>query len=187
MQEFSENGNADARWHDYVARLDALLRIGESKVAVDTIRKDVNIARQKPPEDPTKFLLLLSLYARILEETSALAEAEYIRIEALDLISSIQLEGRDAAEASLMYGLLLIKMHNYDGALAKLREAHQKAEDLSSIDELDRQIMLARVWKGKSEACEALGELSQASAALDMLTNIKRQIRFLVFSTSREA
>lgn len=186
MQDSSEERDEISQWHDYVGTLEALVKIGEGKAAVDAIRKKVNGARQRPPADSAKLLRLLALYATILEETDALAEAEYIRTEAIDSIVSAQLEDRGAAEAFLRHGLLLIKMHNYDGAVQKFREAIRRVDALTNIEELDRQIVLARIWRGMSEAFEALGEFSQASNAIDTLMNVKRQIRFQVFVISRE-
>ncbi len=77
-------------------------------------------------------------------------------------------------------------MHNYDGALTRLKEAVRRIEELETSESLRESIALAQAWRGQAEALEALGEFSQASNALDVLLNVKRQIRFLVFATSRE-
>lgn len=166
-------------------KLDALIAIGEGKVAVDMIRKVVDNARRRPPETPGELLRILTLYATTLEATDALAEAEFVWNEALEVIASASLETLDTADALLRYGLLLTKMHNYDGSVARLKEAIHRADALTDVEDLDRQILLARAWRGRAQALEALGEFEQASNALDVLMNIKRQIRFLVFATSR--
>jgi tetratricopeptide (TPR) repeat protein len=166
-------------------KLEALIAIGEGKVAVDMIRKVVDTARRRPPETPLELLQILKLYATTLEATDALAEADVVWAEALEGISAALLDTLDAADAFLHYGLLLTKMHNYDGAVARLKEAIHRADALTGVEELDRQILLARAWRGRAQALEALGEFEQASNALDVLMNIKRQIRFLVFATSR--
>ncbi|MBV8354470.1 MAG: hypothetical protein JO101_04060 [Candidatus Eremiobacteraeota bacterium] len=114
-----------------------------------------------------------------------MAEAEFIWNEALDAIASAEIADEIAVQAYLRAGLLLVKMHNYDGAVAKLREAIRRAEELTAMDELSRQIVLADAWRGQSQAFEALGEFSQASNALDTLMNIKRHIRFIVFALGR--
>ena len=166
-------------------KLDALIAIGEGKVAVDMIRKVVDNARRRPPQTSAELLRILALYATTLEATDALAEAEFVWNEALEVIASSSLETLDTADALLRYGLLLIKMHNYDGSVARLKEAIHLADALTDVEDLDRQILLARAWRGRAQALEALGEFEQASNALDVLMNIKRQIRFLVFATSR--
>jgi tetratricopeptide (TPR) repeat protein len=159
-----------------------LVGLGEAKTAVDLMRREVSRARTSLPPASLPLLRVLSQYAEILESTDALAEAEFIRAEALEIVGSAQLTTRDAAEAVLCSGLLLCKMHNYDGALARLQEAVQRAETLDGVDELDRQIILARAWRSQAQALEALGEFSQASNALDVLQSVKRSIRFTVFS-----
>jgi len=159
-----------------------LVALGEAKTAVDLMRGQVSRARTSlPPASPALFRTL-SQYAEILESTDALAEAEFIRAEALEIVASAQLPARDAVEAVLCYGVLLCKMHNYDGALARLKDAVRRAEELEGIGELERQLILARAWKSQAEAFEALGEFSQASNALDVLLSVKRSIRFIVFS-----
>ena len=168
-------------------RLDALIAIGEGKVAVDMIRKVVDAARRREPQSAPELLQILMLYAKTLESTDALAEAEFIWTEALEVIAAASLDNLATVDALLRYGLLLTKMHNYDGAVAKLKEAIHRADALTDVEDLDRQILLARAWRGRAQALEALGEFEQASNALDVLMNIKRQIRFLVFATSRGA
>lgn len=159
--------------------------LGEAKAAVDMMRSEVNAARSSVPPTSVALLRLLSQYARVLESTDALAEAEFIRTEALDIVEAAQLTNRDAVDALLEYGLLLCKMHNYDGAVTRLKEAIRRAEELDGIGELRRQIIIAQAWRGQAEAFEALGDFSDASDALDVLMNVKRHIRFLVFSPSR--
>ncbi len=163
---------------------DALVALGEGRAAVDLIRCKVNVARARPPSDSLTLLRLLSEYAGILELTDALAEAEFIRAEALEIVVSSELKTLDAIEAYLGYGLLLCKMHNYDGAMARLREAVRLTEDLDDIGALHREILLARAWRGQAQALEELGEFTEASNALDVLMNVKRHIRLLVFSPS---
>jgi len=175
-----------AAWYEQITRLEGLVAIGEGKAAVDQIRRQVNAARVNPPADALTFVRTLSQYARILESMDALAEAEFIWTEALEAAVDARIENRDAVDAFLYYGLLLIKMHNYDGAVAKLDEALKRAERLEWSQEIDREITLARAWRGKAQAFEALGEFSQASGALDVLMNVKRQIRFIVFAASTE-
>ncbi|MBV8073988.1 MAG: hypothetical protein JO140_01070 [Candidatus Eremiobacteraeota bacterium] len=162
-----------------------MVELGEAKAAVDQVRRQVNAARAAPPPSAVELLRLLSQYAALLESADALAEADFIWNEALELVASSELAGLEAAEAFLRQGLLYVKMHNYDGAVAKLKEAARLAEELSGADELDRQIVLAKAWRGQSQAFEALGEFSAATNALDVLTGIKRQIRFIAFSPSR--
>ncbi|MGH7661529.1 MAG: hypothetical protein ACRENA_11525 [Vulcanimicrobiaceae bacterium] len=162
-----------------------MIAIGEGKVAVDMIRKVVDAARRREPQEPQELLGILTLYANTLEATDALAEAEFIWTEALEVVSSASLDTLKTADVFLRYGLLLTKMHNYDGAVAKLKDAIHRADALADVEELDRQILLARAWRGRAQALEALGEFEQASNALDALMNIKRKIRFLVFATSR--
>lgn len=172
-----------ASWYEQMYRLEALVAIGEGKAAVDRIRRRVNAARTDPPS-PQSLLRILSQYASILESTDALAEAEFIRTEALEIVTSSQVASRDVVDAFLGHGLLLVKMHNYDGAIAKLEETIRRAEALDEIKELDRQIILARATRGRAQALEALGEFTQASSALDALMHIKRHIRFIVFAAS---
>jgi tetratricopeptide (TPR) repeat protein len=161
---------------------DALVALGEGKAAVDLLRRKVNVARSSlPPASPT-LLRLLSVYAGILESTDALAEAEFIRAEALEIVGSADMTTEDAIDAFLKHGLLLCKMHNYDGAVARLKEAVRRTEELDSLEALAQQIILAQAWRGQAQAFEALGEFSQASDALDALLNVKRKIRFIVFS-----
>lgn len=159
-----------------------LVTLGEGKAAVDFIRRKVNTARKALPTDSLMRLRLLSQYAEVLENTEALAESEYIRAEALEIVESGRVTPEDAVDAFLKYGLLLTKMHNYDRAIAQLKEAVRRAEELESIGPLAQQIILAQAWRGLVQAYEALGEFAQASEALDVLENVKRRIRFLVFS-----
>jgi tetratricopeptide (TPR) repeat protein len=165
---------------------DELVALGEGRAAVDLIRRDVNAARSSLPAASLTLLRLLSKYARVLESTDALAEAEFIRAEALEIVAAAQITTRDAADAFLKYGLLLCKMHNYDGAIARLKEAVRRTEVLEGIGSLHRQVMLAQAWRSQAQAFEELGEFSQASSALDVLMNVKRHIRFIVFAPSRE-
>ncbi len=175
-----------ARYEEAYGLADALLTLGEPRAAVDLIRREVNAARSSLPEVSLPLLRLLSQYARILERADALAESEFIWTEALDIVTSAQITSQEAIEAFLQYGLLLCKMHNYDGAIAKLKEAVRRAEGLESIGMLRRHIVLAQAWRSQAQAFEELGELSQASNALDVLLNVKRNIRFIIFSASRE-
>src|SRR5579872_4646717 len=174
-----------AAWYEESARLDALVAIGEGKAAVDSIRQRVNAARSSPSPSPLMLLRLLAQYGSILESTDALAEADYIWNEALEVVASHQIATREVVDAYLKHGLLHVKMHNYDGAVTKLKEAVRRVEELQDVSELDRQIVLAKAWRGQSQAFEALGEFSQASNALDVLMTIKRQIRFIAFSPTR--
>lgn len=160
----------------------ALVTLGEGKVAIDLMRRKVNAARRALTQPAPALFRVLTDYAAILESMDALAEAEFIRAEVLEIVAAEQQPTQDGVEALLRSGLLLCKMHNYDGAIARLREAVSGAEELSTIDALDKQIILAEAWRSQAEAFEALGEFTQASNALDVLMNVKRQIRFLVFS-----
>ncbi len=163
---------------------DALVALGEGRAAVDLMRREVNVARSSFPAASVKLLRLLSQYAEILESTDALAEAEFIRAEALENVVTASITTQDAIDAFLKYGLLLCKMHNYDGAIARLKEAVRRTEALEDIGTLHRQIILAQAWRSQAQAFEALGEFSEASNALDVLMNVKRHIRFIVFSPS---
>lgn len=159
----------------------ALVALGEPKAAVDSMRRRVSAARSLPATSLRR-LHLLSRYADILESTDGLAEAEFIRAEALEVVEAAQLTTQDAVDAFLAYGLLLCKMHNYDGAIARLNEAVRRAEELEDIGELQQQIILAKAWRSQAQAYEELGEFANASNALDVLMNVKRKIRFIVFS-----
>lgn len=149
------------------------------------IRHEVNAARSTLPPGSTTLVRLLSGYAAVLESTDALAEADFIRAEALGIVDAAQLATLDAVEALLGYGQLLCTMKDYGAAVVRLREAVRLAEGLDAVDELRRQIILAQSWKSQALAFEALGEFSQASDALDALTGAKRRIRFLAFSPWR--
>ncbi len=162
-----------------------LVALGEGRTAVDLLRRAVDAARTTSGTSPVSLLRLLSQYASVLESTEAFAEADFIRTEALEIVAAERLETLDAFDAYLRHGMLLVKMHNYDGAVARLKEAIARAEGLENVGELHRQIMLAHAWRSRSQALEALGEFSEASAALDVLMNVKRQIRLLVFSVRR--
>lgn len=163
----------------------SLVTLGEGKAALDMMRCKVNTARRElPPTSPALFRVLTE-YAGILESTDALAEAEFIRTEALEIVAAEPAPTQDRVEALLRYGLLLCKMHNYDGAIARLKEAVRAAEELEGIGALQQQIILAEAWRSQAQAFEELGEFSQASNALDVLMTVKRQIRFLIFSMVR--
>ena len=149
------------------------------------MRAEVNAARGSLPPTSLELLRLLSQYARILASADAFAEAEFIWTEALEIVEAAEVTTREAVDALLEYGLLLGKMHNYDGAVARLKEAVRRADALDGIGDLRRQIIIAQAWRGQAEAFEALGDFSDASDALDVLLNVKRHIRFLVFSPSR--
>jgi tetratricopeptide (TPR) repeat protein len=172
--------------HETQRFADALIALGEGKAAVDLVRREVNAARSALPATSPALLRCLSHYAAILESTDALAEADFIRAEALEIVVAAELTTQDAVEAFLGYGMLLCKMHHYDGAIARLREAVRRAEELDGIGSLHRQIILAQAWRSQAQAFEALGEFKQASDALDVLMNIKRHIRFLVFAPTNE-
>ena len=159
-----------------------LVTLGEGKAAVDLMRRIVNTARCSLPTSSPSLLRVLSEYAGILESTDGLAEAEFVRAEVLEIALSAQMTKQDAVEALLRYGLLLCKMHNYDGAIARLKEAVRRVEELDGMVALHQEIILAQAWRSLAQAYEALGEFSQASNALDVLMTVKRQIRFLVFS-----
>lgn len=183
-----KNGDHSAAGGDETYHIaEALVVLGERKAAVDLIRRAVSAARSSLPATSIRRLRLLSQYANILESTDGFAEAEFIRAEALELVESAQLTTQDAVDAFLAYGLLLCKMHNYDGAIARLKEAVRLAEALDGIGELQQQIILAQAWRSQAQAFEELGEFSQASEALDVLMNVKRKLRFIVFSPSRGA
>lgn len=163
----------------------ALVELGEAKAAVDQIRRQVNTSRASPDSSPATILRLLCEYATLLESADALTEAEFVWSEALELVAANELRSLEAAHAFLGQGLLRVKTHDYNEAVAKLKEAVERAEELAAADELDRQILLAKAWRGQSQAFEALGLFSAASSALDALTSIKRQIRFIAFSPTR--
>ncbi len=161
---------------------DALVALGEGKAAVDLLRRKVNAERGSVPAPA--FLRLLSAYAGVLESADALAEAEFIRAEAQDLVEAGQITTIDAVDAFLKYGLLLCRMHNYDGGVTRLKETVRRVEALDGIGALHREIILAQAWRGQAQAYEELGEFSEASEALDALMNVKRTIRFIVFAQS---
>jgi tetratricopeptide (TPR) repeat protein len=159
-----------------------LVVLGERKAAVDMMRHKVSAARRSLPPTSLALFRILGDYAGILESTDALAEAEFIRAEAVEIVESLHLTTQEALEAFLAYGLLLCKMHNYDGAIAKLKEVVRRAEEADGVGALRQQLLLAEAWRSQAQAFEALGEFAQASSALDTLMNVKRHIRFLVFS-----
>jgi tetratricopeptide (TPR) repeat protein len=163
----------------------ALVALGEGKAAVDMMRRKLNSVRAAVAPGSPELFRVLSAYAGILESTDALAEAEFIRAEAVEIVESTRMTDRDAVEEFLKYGLLLCKMHNYDGAIARLKEAVRRAEALDGAEALTQEIILAQAWRSQAQAFEALGEFSEASNALDALMNVKRQIRFLIFSMAR--
>jgi tetratricopeptide (TPR) repeat protein len=164
----------------------AMVMLGEPKTAVDLMRRVMNAARDSLPPASPELFRALTQYAAILESTDAFPEAEYVRAEALEIAGAAQLATQDAVLALLAYGQLLHKMHDYAGALARLKETVARAEALQDVDELDRQIILAQAWRGQAQALEALGEFTQASDALDVLMNVKRSIRYLAFAPSRQ-
>jgi tetratricopeptide (TPR) repeat protein len=165
---------------------DALIALGESKTAADLLRREVYLARSTVPSESIALLRLLSGYAGVLEDIDAFAEADFVRAEALHIVEAAQLATFDGVEAFLRYGQLLCKMKNFEPAIARLKEAARRAERLEDVDELRRQIVLAQAWRSLALAYEAVGRLSQASDALDVLATAKRRIRFLVFSISRQ-
>lgn len=160
-----------------------LVALGEAKTAVDLMRRHVSRARASLPETSPALVRALSQYAEVLESADALAEAEYIRAEALEIAVAAEPATLDAAEAFLGYGLLLCKMHDYDGAVARLKEAIRRAEEPQDVNELERQMLLARAWQSQAQAFEALGEFSEASNALDVVLNVKRSLRFISFTS----
>jgi tetratricopeptide (TPR) repeat protein len=162
-----------------------LIGLGEWRFAVDCMRRKVNRARRSLPTHSLMQLRLLSQYAAILELTGAFGEAEFIRKESIDIAESGIVRARDAVDAFLDYGLLLVKVRNFGGAIVNLREAVRRAEALDRLEPLEQQIILAKAWRGLVQAYEGQGELSQASSALDALDNVKGTIRYLIFSMSR--
>ena len=107
----------------------ALVTLGEGKVAIDLMRRKVNAARRALTQPAPALFRVLTDYAAILESMDALAEAEFIRAEVLEIVAAEQQPTQDGVEALLRSGLLLCKMHNYDGAIARLREAVSGAEE----------------------------------------------------------
>jgi tetratricopeptide (TPR) repeat protein len=162
-----------------------LIALGELRAAVDIMRRKVNTARKTLPSNSLMHLRLLSQYAGILELTGAFGEAEFLRAESVEMVESGHVLPEDAVEAFLKYGLLLARNRNYNAAIPKLKEAIRRAEDLDAIPPLEQQIIIARGWKGLQQAYEGLGELPQASEALDVLDNVKRHIRYLIFKMKR--
>lgn len=162
-----------------------LVALGEAKAALDCMRKRVNRARRSLPRTPLMHLRLLAQYAEILESAGALGEAEFIRARSIEIIKSGHVTPEDAVDAFLKYGLLLARNRDYNEAIATLKEAVRRAEDLDGVSRLEQQIILAKAWRGLVEALEGQGELSQATDALDVLENVKRRIRYLVFSIKR--
>ncbi len=162
-----------------------LVSLGELRAAVDYMRRKVNRARKSMPADSRMHLRLLSQYAAILELTETYGEAEFLRAKAVEIVETGTVSAEDALDAYLTYGLLLTRNRNYNAALAPLKEALRRAETVEAIAPVEQQIALAKAWRALQQAYEGLGELSQASDALDALDNIKRLIRYLVFSMSR--
>ncbi|MBV9440996.1 MAG: hypothetical protein JOZ24_13505 [Candidatus Eremiobacteraeota bacterium] len=164
---------------------EALVALGEPRAAVDLMRRELNFARAASEEPSRELLRLLGYYAGILESTDALAEAEYVRVEALDIVNALALDDRDAVDAYLRHGMLLVRIGNYSAALTQLREAVRRADALEDVGALEQQIILAQAWRAQAQALEELGEFSEASDALDTLVNVKRQTRVLVWSPRR--
>jgi tetratricopeptide (TPR) repeat protein len=180
------DGDPTQRVEELCRLADALIGLGESKTAADLLRREVYLARSEPPSESIALLRLLSGYAGVLEGIDAFAEADFVRAEALQIVEAAQLATFEGVDAFLRYGQLQCKMKNYEPAIGHLQEATRRAERLDGVDELQRQIVLAEAWRSLALAFEAVGEFSQASDALDVLTTAKRRIRFLVFSSSRK-
>ena len=163
----------------------ALIELGELRAAVDLMRQEVSGARAAVPIDHAMLVRLLSQYAEILEMTRAFGEAMFVRAEVVEVVASARLPAAVVVDAYLKYGLLLCKLHNYHAAIANLREAVRRCEELDEIGALRCQIVLAQAWRGQAQALEAIGLFAEATSALDQLTEIKGQIRFMLFSPSR--
>lgn len=163
----------------------ALVELGELRAAVDLMRRDVSTARVAVPVDHALLVRLLSQYAAILESTRAFGEAMFVRAEIQELFASARLPAPDAVDACLKYGLLLCKLRDYHAAIANLREAVRRCEELDEIGALRRQIVLAEAWRAQAQAFESIGLFDEATKALDELTELKRQIRFMLFSRKR--
>jgi tetratricopeptide (TPR) repeat protein len=144
-----------------------LISLGELRAAVDIMRRAVNRARRTLPGNSLMQLWLLSQYAGILELTETFGEAEYIRAKSVEIVESGHVCAEDAVDAFLKYGLLLARNRNYKAAIRKLKEAIRRAQDLDAVSALEQQIVIAKAWKGLQQAYEGLGELSEASEALD--------------------
>lgn len=181
----TERDDAAARRDEAYRHAQALVALGEPKTAIDLMRRVMNAARESLPPASPELFRALSQYAAILEGANAFAEAEFVQAEALEIVSAAQLTTEEAVLAFLANGLLLFKLHNYDGALARLKEAVVRAEALEDVDELDRQIILARAWQAQAQVLEARGEFTDASNALDVFMGVKRSIRFVAFAPSR--
>ncbi len=162
-----------------------LVSIGELRAAVDYMRRKVNRARKASPANSLMQLRLLSQYAAILEITETYGEAEFLRAKAVEIAETGSVSPEDAVDAYLRYGLLLTKNRNYNAAIEPLKEAIRRAEALDGPLPIEQQIILAKAWRGLQQAYEGMGELSEATNALDTLENVKRLIRYLVFSMSR--
>ncbi len=187
MSESAGEGVSDPSVGDEEAyRLSTdLVSLGELRAAIDYMRRKVNRARKTMPADSRMHLRLLSQYAAILELTETYGEAEFLRAKAVEIVETGSVSPEDAVDAYLKYGLLLTRNRNYSAAIRPLKEAVRRAEALQDAVPVEQQITLAKAWRGLQQANEGLGELSQASDALDVLDNIKRLIRYLVFSMSR--
>jgi tetratricopeptide (TPR) repeat protein len=162
-----------------------LIELGELRAAVDCMRRKVNRARKALPDNALMHLRLLSQYAGILEMTGAFGEAEFLRAESIEIVKSGHVRVEEAVDAYLKFGLLLARNRNYHAAIATLNEAIRRAEELTDTSPLEQRIIVAKAWRGLSQAYEGIGELTQASEALDMLDSAKRLIRYLVFSMKR--
>jgi tetratricopeptide (TPR) repeat protein len=162
-----------------------LITLGEWRFAVDCMRRKVNRARRSLPANSLMHLRLLSQYAAILELTEAYGEAEFLRRESIEIAESGLVTAEDAVEAFLNYGLLLVKVRNYSAAVPKLTEAIRRADAIEDFSPLAQQVALAKGWRALQQAYEGLGEFDKASNALDALDDVKRQIRYLIFSMKR--
>lgn len=186
MTERQEDDSDPALGDEEAYRLSSeLIKLGELRAAVDFMRRKVNRARKSLPADSRMHLRLLSQYAGILETTETYGEAEFLRAKAVEIADSGLVSPEDALDAYLSYGLLLARNRNYTASIELLKEAIRRAEALEDIEQLDQQIVLAKAWRGLQNAYEGIGELARASEALDELGNVKRLIRYLIFSMSR--
>ncbi len=151
MKDGASNLEERVASHDEAYRLaGALVALGEPKNAVDLMRRTIQRARSTLPEDSLALLRLLSQYGDILESTDAMAEAEYIRTEALDIVAAANATTLDAVDAFLKAGILLCKMHNCGAAVARLKEAIRRTEEVDGVGALHREILLAQAWRSPS-------------------------------------
>ncbi len=186
MNDRMESDEQRAANADEVYRLaQTLVALGEAKAAVDMMRRRVSKARSALPATSVARLRLLSHYA---EHSRKCGRSGGSRVH----LGRGDRAGRSRAARDARRGRRFSQLRAaavQDAQLRRcdrgLQEAVRRAEELDGITELRQQTILAQAWRSQAQAFEELGEFSKASDALDTLMNVKRHIRFIVFSPSR--